>query len=105
MEKIDPLYVIFEKHLFEFQDSNIDRKTLIANIVNSYMDFLRKGNVTIPAVYEAHVIEELFGQVNTMLTKKIYGFLSVEEFAKGLTRDQKEKADRNYRRLKGSDAA
>lgn len=105
MEKIDPLYVIFEKHLFEFQDSNIDRKTLIANIVNSYMDYLRKGNVTIPAAYEAHVIEELFGQVSTMLTKKIYGFLSVEEYARGLTREQREKADLNFRRLKNSSAA
>ena len=39
---MDPLYVIFEQHLFNFQDPEIDRKTLILRIVTDYRDYLRK---------------------------------------------------------------
>src|SRR4051812_34488625 len=29
---IDPLYVIFEQHLFNFQDPDLDRKTFVGNV-------------------------------------------------------------------------
>ncbi len=35
--EMDPLYVIFEQHLFNFQDSDADRKTFIGNSVTDYL--------------------------------------------------------------------
>jgi hypothetical protein len=80
MEKIDPLYVIFEQHLFNFQDSDADRKTFIGNIVTEYLSYLRKNNIIVPRSLEASVIEELGAQVNVMLVKKIYGCLTIQDY-------------------------
>lgn len=85
-QKIDPLYVIFEQHLFNFQDSDSDRKTFIGNIVDDYLRYLRTHNVTVPKSLEQPVIEELFNQVNTMLVKKIYGCVSLDEYVQSHVR-------------------
>ena len=77
---LDPLYVIFEQHLFNFQDSEIDRKTFIGNVIQDYLTHLRKLDITIPKPLEQPVVEELATQVNTMLVKKIYGCLSIGEY-------------------------
>lgn len=76
----DPLYVIFEQHLYNFQDSDPDRKTFIENIVQDYLSYLRKMRITIPRSLEHSIVEELVTQVNTMLLKKIYGCSSIQEF-------------------------
>lgn len=72
-EDLDPLYVVFEQHLFNFQDSDINRKVFIQNVVEEYLKYLRRTKRTIPKIMETQVIEELSAQVNTMLVKKIYG--------------------------------
>src|ERR1700749_3970389 len=95
----DPLYVIFEQHLFNFQDSDSDRKTFIGNIVNDYLTYLRKMNIVIPKSLESAIVEELSGQVNTMLVKKIYGCLSIEDYRKGAATSLKKKARSRYTRL------
>src|SRR6478672_11730551 len=76
----DPLYVIFEQHLYNFQDSEIDRKTFIGNVVKDYVAHLRKLDITIPKALEGPVLEELSTQVGTMLVKKIYGCLTIGEY-------------------------
>jgi hypothetical protein len=76
----DPLYAIFEQHLYNFQDSNIDRKTFIVQVVQDYLTHLRRLKIAIPKNYEPYIIEELSTQVNTMLVKKIYGCFSLDEF-------------------------
>jgi hypothetical protein len=48
MEQLDPLYVIFEQHLFNFQDPDVDRKTFIGNVIKEYISHLRKLNISIP---------------------------------------------------------
>ncbi|MBS1964029.1 MAG: hypothetical protein JST04_17585 [Bdellovibrionales bacterium] len=78
---IDPLYVIFEQHLFNFADPDSDRKTFIAQVVSDYIGYLRKNNIIVPKSLEQPIVEELGTQVNTMLVKKIYGCLTVNEFA------------------------
>jgi hypothetical protein len=97
--ELDPLYVIFEQHLFNFQDSDADRKTFIGNIVNDYLTYLRKMNIVIPKSLEASIVEELAGQVNTMLVKKIYGCLSLDDYRKGAAAPLKKKARARYTRL------
>ncbi len=90
IRKIDPLYTIFEQHLFNFQDANSDRKTFIEVIVKDYITQMRKMGLSVPAEWEEHIFEELFFQVNTMLVKKIYGCLTINEFIE-TTKDKKDK--------------
>ena len=80
-KKLDPLYVIFEQHLLNFQDPEMDRKTLIVKIIAEYLTYLRKNNISVPKALEQPIVEELGTQVNTMLVRKIYGCLTVNEFA------------------------
>ncbi len=97
--KTDPLFVIFEQHLFHFQDSDSDRKTFIFNIIRDYFGFLRKRNITIPKSLEPAIVEELGHQVNSMLTKKIYGCLNITDFQKGSTNANRRKAQDRYTKL------
>lgn len=98
--QLDPLYVIFEQHLYNFQDSDADRKTFIANIVADYLSYLRKMNIAVPRSLERPIIEELATQVNTMLVKKIYGCLSIQEYQKKLPGTAKRRAKTKYSKLK-----
>ncbi|NDD92183.1 hypothetical protein EBZ37_08870 [bacterium] len=100
-DKIDPLYVIFEQHLYNFQDSDSDRKTFIYGIVSEYLLFLRQKNIAVPKSLEAAISEELAEQVNTMLTKKIYGCLSIEDFQKDIPKTRKKRVRQRYQRMVG----
>lgn len=77
---VDPLYVIFEQHLFNFADPDSDRKTFISQVVSEYISYLRKNNIIVPKSLEQPIVEELGTQVNTMLVRKIYGCLTVSQF-------------------------
>jgi len=88
---LDPLYVIFERHLVNFQDPEIDRKTFVSKVVAEYLGYLRKLNITVPRSLEQPIVEELEAQVNTMLVKKIYGCLTIEEYRKGMLGTSKRK--------------
>lgn len=100
-EKLDPLYVIFEQHLYNFQDPDSDRKTFIGNIVNEYLSFLRRKSIAIPRSLEASIVEELADQVNVMLTKKIYGCLSIQDFSRNQPKTRKRRARQRYQRVAG----
>jgi hypothetical protein len=100
-EKTDPLYVIFEQHLYNFQDSDSDRKTFIFGIVTEYLGFLRQKNIAVPESLVPAIAEELAEQVNIMMTKKIYGCLTVDEFNKGIPKTRKRRARQRYQRLVG----
>ncbi len=96
---LDPLYVIFEQHLCNFQDPDVDRKAFICGIIVDYLGFLRKKNITVPKPLEQPVIEELANQVNTMLVKKIYGCFSLQDYQKSLKPTMRRRARRNYQKL------
>ena len=100
-EKIDPLYVIFEQHLYNFQDSTSDRKTFIAGIVGEYIGFLRQKNIAVPKSLEPAIVDELSDQVNLMLTKKIYGCLSIADFTRTATRTRRKRVRQRYQRVVG----
>jgi len=100
-QKIDPLYVIFEQHLYNFQDSDADRKTFILTIVGEYLTFLRQKSIAVPKSLEPAICEELAEQVNIMLTKTIYGCFSLEEFQRGTAPARKRKARQRYQRMVG----
>lgn len=96
---LDPLYVIFEEHLYNIQDPDSDRKTFLFNIVQEYITFLRRQNIVVPKSLELPIIEELMNQVNTMLIKRIYGTYSIDEFQRTATPQVKKKARSRYKRI------
>lgn len=98
-KQADPLYVIFEQHLYNFQDSEADRKTFIGQVIDDYLTHLRKLKIVIPQSLEVPVIEELAAQVNVMLVKKIYGFHSIQEFQKKIPTALKKKTRTQYTKL------
>lgn len=97
--QVDPLYLIFEQHLYNFQDSDSDRRTFIHNIIQDYFSYLRRKNITVPKSLEGTIAEELSSQVNQMLVKKIYGCLSIEDYQKKVPTDVKRKAKARYSKL------
>ena len=101
-QQLDPLYVIFEQHLYNFQDPDVDRKTFIGNVINDYLSHLRKLNISVPKSLEGSICEELGHLVNTMLVKKIYGCLTIQEYQKKIPRIAKRKTRARYSRLQKS---
>ncbi len=101
-DQIDPLYVIFEQHLFSFSDPEVDRKTFVAHVVVEYLNFLRKKSVTVPRSLEGAIIEEIGSQVNTMLVKKIYGCLSIRDFQRGIPPQVRKRARKRYTKLEAA---
>lgn len=96
---IDPLYVIFEQHLMSFSDADSDRKAFLENVVTDYLSYLRKNNIIVPKTLEQPIIEELSAQVNTMLVKKIYGFLSITDYQDTIPTTAKKKARTRYHKI------
>jgi hypothetical protein len=107
LAKNDLLYTIFEQHLFNFQDPNADRPTFILTIVKDYLTQLRRLGLSVPKELEEQIFEELFFQVNTMLVKKIYGCMTINEFTAKMStpekkteqKARKKKANAKYREL------
>jgi hypothetical protein len=98
-KKIDPLYTIFEQHLLNFQDPNSDRASFIEAIVKEYLIHMRKLGLSVPNDWETFVSEELSFQVNTMLVKKIYGCLTINEYTAKASTEQKKTARTRYQKL------
>jgi len=96
---LDPLYTIFEQHLFNFQDPNADRSAFVEAVVKDYLTHLRRLGLSVPTEWEHQIFEELFFQVQTMLVKKIYGCLTINEYTAKATTQQKRKAKTRYRKL------
>jgi hypothetical protein len=97
--KQDPLYTIFEQHLFNFQDPNSDRNVFIEGIVQDYLSHMRRLGLSVPVEWEHHIFEELFFQVNAMLVKKIYGCQTIDEYTAKAPAAAKRRARTNYNRL------
>jgi hypothetical protein len=97
--QIDPLYTIFEQHLYNFQDAETDRKTFVGNVVQEYLTYLRKMKIAVPKSLEAPIVEELATQVNTMLVKKIYGCLTIKDYQKKVPTTTRRRARERYTKL------
>lgn len=95
----DPLYVIFEHHLYNFQSSDIDRKTFVGNVIRDYLAYLRKLRIAVPKSLEASIIEELEDHVGTMLVKKIYGFLTIQDYQRKVRAPLKRRVRARYAKL------
>ncbi|MBI3556517.1 MAG: hypothetical protein HY074_09665 [Deltaproteobacteria bacterium] len=83
--KVNALYTIFEKHLYDFEDNEESEHAFVDKIVHDYLRHLVAKNIAVPRRWHAHIVEELRDQVRKMMVKKMYGCLSIEEFVMGQT--------------------
>lgn len=97
--QLDPLYVIFEQHLCNLQDSDLDRKTFIDEVLKDYFFYLRKRSIIVPKSLENVILEELSMQVQTLLVKKIYGCLTIQDYQKRQSFATKRRVRSRYDRL------
>lgn len=100
--QLDPLFVIFEQHLLNFQDADTDRKSFVKKVVQDYLNYLRKNQIAIPLLLEPYIVDEISEQVNKMLVKKIYGCLTIDEYQRAQPATKKRQAKAQYRRIQSS---
>lgn len=96
----DPLYMIFEHHLFNYKDEEMDRTAFVEAVVNEYITFLRRKKIAVPHSMEHAVKSELGVQVKTLLMKRIYGCLTIGEFQQSVLPEARDYAQVRYQKLK-----
>jgi len=97
---LDPLYVIFEKYLFDFPYDNIDY--FVASVVNEYLDYLKERQVHVPDNKKKLLINDLSDEVHQMLIKRIHGCLNLQDYQSNgqITKLDKLLARERYKRLR-----
>lgn len=78
--KLDPLYIIFEQHLYDFNDDTDTEQDFVQKVVRDYMKFLNTSGAVVPPRLVKQIDEELQDQVGRMLKKKMYGCVTINEF-------------------------
>ena len=76
----DPLFVIFERHLYHSSTENISTTAFITNVVQDYISYLLCQGVNIPTSVRPSLVEDLTEEVREMTLKKTYGRVSIVEF-------------------------
>ncbi|MGZ3695886.1 MAG: hypothetical protein ACXWQO_17475, partial [Bdellovibrionota bacterium] len=71
VRKWDPLFIIFEKHLYDFNYES--RDLFIAGVVSDYLAHLLKQKAMVPPAWKGHLEKTLFDEVSDMLVRKLYG--------------------------------
>jgi len=104
VRKWDPLFIIFEKHLYDFNYES--RELFIKGVVDDYVGHLALQKVVIPATWKSHLEKTLGEEISDMLVRRLYGCLTVEEFkAKPENKEEiitaKIEARKRYQKLAG----
>lgn len=99
----DPLFIIFEKHLYEYPHEDLD--LFIATVVNEYIDYLRTHQVLIPEKTYSFLMKDLADEVYDMFVKKVHGCLNLKDFKNNgqVTRLEKRQAQDRYFKLTGTE--
>ena len=102
-KQIDPLYIIFEKHLY---DNSYDTpQDFSCAVVGEYVEHLKTNGLLMPDKQAEQIIEDLLDEVKNMLIKKTYGCLSIEDYKQNLDFSKEEDrklARQRYSQLKKS---
>lgn len=78
VKKWDPLFIIFEKHLYDFNYES--RELFVKGVVDDYLAHLVKQKVVVPPTWKSHLEKTIAEEVSDMLVRRLYGCLTVEEF-------------------------
>ncbi|HVK60849.1 MAG TPA: hypothetical protein VM432_04830 [Bdellovibrionales bacterium] len=98
----DPLYLIFEQHLFNALVEEEATEAFLVRVVADYIDRLKCTGTIIPIQFEESLNTDLKEEVLEMLRKKTYGHFDLNAYrkAKGISAPpaaEKEKARRSGR--------
>ena len=106
VRKWDPLFIIFEKHLYDFNYEN--RELFLKAVVDDYLAHLSRQQVMVPPTWKLHLEKTIGEEVSDMLVRRLYGCLNVEEFKAKQTAENKDEvltarkeARRRYQKLAG----
>lgn len=99
--RLDPLYTIFEKHLYDFDEEEDSEVKFIDKIAQDYLNFLADNKVAVPSRWKGLMVTELHDQIRKMMIKKMYGCLSISEYVLNQpdVKTKKKNATRKYRKL------
>ncbi len=78
VKKWDPLFIIFEKHLYDFNYES--RDLFIKGVVEDYVTHLASQKAVVPPSMKVHFEKTVAEEVSDMLVRRLYGCLTVEEF-------------------------
>ena len=104
VKKWDPLFIIFEKHLYDFNYES--RELFVKAVVDDYIGHLLKQKVAVHPMWKNHLEKSLAEEVSDMLVRKLYGCLTVEEFKAKIPEEnsvlsQNREARKRYQKLVG----
>lgn len=103
VKKWDPLFIIFERHLYDFNYDS--RELFLKAVVDDYIGHLVRQKVVIPPMWKNHLEKTLAEEVSDMLVRKLYGCLTVEEFKvkqeDAIVLTEKKEARKRYQKLVG----
>lgn len=102
VRKWDPLFIIFEKHLYDFNYES--RELFISGVIEEYITHLAKQRVIIPTTWRATLERNLSEEIADMLVRKLYGCLTVEEFREKENTEtiiERKEARKRYQKLVG----
>ena len=99
----DPLFVIFERHLYEF---NYDtRESFINSVVRDYLTMVAEDKkVIVPSTKRSQLESAIAEDVSDMLVRKIYGCLEVLDGGLKLSREPAANKVRNDIALENQNA-
>ena len=92
VRKWDPLYIIFEKHLYDFNYES--RDAFIKGVVSEYSLHLVQQKVVVPVIWKMHFETSIAEEVSDMLVRRLYGCLTVKDFK------EKEEVRTDYNEIK-----
>jgi len=77
VQKWDPLFIIFEKHLYDFNYES--RDLFIQGVVLEYLAYLSEQKVIVPPLWKSQMEKSLAEEIADMLVRRLYGCLTVDE--------------------------
>lgn len=95
VERNDPLFCIFEKHLYEFNYET--RESFVNTVVREYILFVSKESALIPEARRTLLESTIAEDVSDMLVRKIYGCLQVVDSGRKSTASEKTRKVRERR--------
>lgn len=95
VERNDPLFCIFEKHLYEFNYET--RESFVNTVVREYIQYVSKESALIPEARRTLLESTIAEDVSDMLVRKIYGCLQVVDSARKSTASDKTRKVRERR--------
>ncbi len=104
VKKWDPLFIIFEKHLYDFNYES--RELFIKSVVDDYVAHLANQKAVVPPSMRVHFEKTISEEVSDMLVRRLYGCLTVEEFKKKTESTEeiltaRKEARKRYQKLAG----